>query len=310
MPRTRITILPALLLTASLLLAADTRDTSRDPAAAPPAYAPGRELARLQNPAICESSGLAASRVNAHVFWTHNDSGDGPRLFAFDGAGRSLAVLTLTGAAAHDWEDMCSFTAAGRHVLLVGDIGDNNGLRKNYALYAVTEPRLPADRPLEAAVPPDQTITFNYDDGPHNCEALAVDPTDRTIYLVIKVIGPKCNVYAMPWPADDNPKTVHIAKQIGTLDIATTTAMDISPDGRRAVVLTYGDAWEYTRAPNETWSQAFTRAPRRLKMPRRVQGESLCFGPDGRTLYLTSECKNRDTAKDPSPLLEVPVERK
>ena len=41
-------------------------------------------------------------------------------------------------------------------------------------------------------------------------------------------------------------------------------------------------------------------------MPRRVQGESICYGIDGRTLYLTSECKGKSSA-DPSPLLEVPV---
>jgi len=41
-------------------------------------------------------------------------------------------------------------------------------------------------------------------------------------------------------------------------------------------------------------------------MPRRVQGESICYGPDGKTLYLTSECKGKDPA-NPAPLLEVPV---
>jgi hypothetical protein len=36
-------------------------------------------------------------------------------------------------------------------------------------------------------------------------------------------------------------------------------------------------------------------------MPRRRQGESICYGPDGKTLYLTSE-------QLPTPLWEVPVE--
>jgi len=41
-------------------------------------------------------------------------------------------------------------------------------------------------------------------------------------------------------------------------------------------------------------------------MPERVQGESLCFGPDGKTLYLNSECENGNS-DNPSPLLEVPL---
>ena len=39
---------------------------------------------------------------------------------------------------------------------------------------------------------------------------------------------------------------------------------------------------------------------REIGMPLRIQGESICYGPDGKTLYLTSE-------KLPTPLWEVPV---
>lgn len=50
----------------------------------PVAYNTGRETARLANQAIAESSGLACSRTTPGVFWTHNDSGDQARLFAFN----------------------------------------------------------------------------------------------------------------------------------------------------------------------------------------------------------------------------------
>jgi hypothetical protein len=35
-------------------------------------------------------------------------------------------------------------------------------------------------------------------------------------------------------------------------------------------------------------------------LPPRVQGESICYGFDGRTLYVSSE-------KRPTPLIEIPV---
>jgi hypothetical protein len=75
--------------------------------------------------------------------------------------------------------------------------------------------------------------------------------------------------------------------------------MDISPDGRRAVILTYGNAYEYCRGEDEAWENAFARAPRIIPMPTRRQGESICYGVDGETLYLTSE-------KRPTPLWKVP----
>jgi len=60
----------------------------------------------------------------------------------------------------------------------------------------------------------------------------------------------------------------------------------------------YGNAYEYRREPAEDWKAAFARQPRTIQMPARAQGESICYGPDGQTLYLTSE-------KTPTPLLEV-----
>ncbi len=269
-------------------------------------YAEGKELAKLADPAINESSGVAAGRTNSGVFWTHNDSGGKPQVFAFSMAGEALATITVTGAAARDWEDMASFSVNGRGVLLVGDVGDNNAKRGVCTLYAFREPRLnPRKRGVHAAVKRVQTISFKYEDGPHNCESVGVDPTDRTIYLVSKEGGSECKVYSLAWPKHSR-KTPYVARAIATLKIPTATAMDISPDGLRAVVLTYGDAFEFVRERGEAWAKGFSRPPRRIRMPRRDQGESICYGRDGKTLYLTSECKGKDSA-NPSPLLEVPV---
>ena len=100
--------------------------------------------------------------------------------------------------------------------------------------------------------------------------------------------------------ATEGPKTALVAKRIGALELRQVTGMTISRDGRRAVVLTYGNAFEYLRDAKETWGQAFARPPREIAVPHRVQGESICFGPDGMTLYASSE-------KRPTPLLEIPA---
>jgi hypothetical protein len=66
------------------------------------------------------------------------------------------------------------------------------------------------------------------------------------------------------------------------------------------MVATYGNLTEYVRAPGESWAAAFGRPGRTIAAPGRKQGESVCFGLDGKTLYLTSE-------GSPCPLLEIPV---
>src|SRR6266581_5217875 len=53
---------------------------------------------------LSEASGLAASRNNVGVLWTHNDKGDSNRIFALDVSGRKLGVYTLTGGVNEDYE--------------------------------------------------------------------------------------------------------------------------------------------------------------------------------------------------------------
>jgi len=67
------------------------------------------------------------------------------------------------------------------------------------------------------------------------------------------------------------------------------------------VVLTYGNAYEFTRENGEACNMAFARQPAEILMPDREQGESICYSLDGKSLYLTSE-------KLPAPLWEVPAE--
>ena len=135
----------------------------------------------------------------------------------------------------------------------------------------------------------------------HSLAVLAVDPTSKTILLVSKQRSRKCHVYAIPWPEEDTEE-VAVARKIARLKVFRATGMDVSADGLRAIVSTYGDAYEYRRGAQEDWAEAFSRKGRKISMPPLRQGEAICYGPDGKRLYLTSE-------KLPTPFWEVPAEQ-
>ncbi|MEX0819545.1 MAG: hypothetical protein WD070_08120 [Pirellulaceae bacterium] len=250
-----------------------------------------RQLATLANADILESSGIAASLVTPNLFWTHNDSGDGPRLFAFNEAGADLGVVALAGITAIDWEDMASFRRNQTGWLLVADVGDNARRRETCQLHLLPEPGL-TTRTATAH----HTIHFRYEGGPRDCEAVGVDGASNTVLLVSKAAF-RCEVFALTIPAVSSTRTL-VARSIAVISIPFATALDISPDGERAIVLTYADAYEFQRRGNEPWAEAFKREPRVVKMPPRRQGEAICYAPDGRSLYLTSE-------KWPTPLWKV-----
>ncbi|NLT66658.1 MAG: hypothetical protein GXX84_08655 [Acidobacteria bacterium] len=260
-------------------------------------YGSPREVARLQDENIDESSGIAASIRYEGAFWTHNDSGDSARIFLVGKDGETLATVNLKGASNRDWEDIASFKIGNEGYVLVADVGDNDKSRDDCVLYIIREPVV-SGKGLTLDIEPARMIRFSYEDGPRDCEAVGIDATESTIYLVSKDRD-ESQIYSMPLPPESSTSPV-IARRIASISLRYPNAMDVSPDGRRAVILTYGDAYEFSRADGETWAQAFSRAPLLIKAPVRKQGESICYGSDGRTLYLTSENKSQ-------PLWEIPV---
>ncbi|GAB6167106.1 hypothetical protein JCM19992_31060 [Thermostilla marina] len=277
-----------------------------DPLAVP--YAPGRLVARLHSRNVDESSGIAASIRFPGWFYTHNDSGNDSRLYRFDAAGREGGVFPLENVIAYDWEDIASFRRNGKPYILVADSGNNGLASEIQILHVVEEPDIapPVDErsavALEHTLPVVLTIYYRYEDDFHDCEAVAVDSTDGTILLIAKEHGIGCNAYALPWPKEVKGNEVLpavTARKIAELALPEVTALDVSSDGHRAVVGTYGDAYEFTRHEGETWKEAFARPPRRIVLPQRRQGEALCYGSDGKTLYATSEGY-------PAPLFEIP----
>lgn len=240
------------------------------------------ELCRIKSKKINESSGIAASRRHPNLFWTHNDSGDKPRIYCINREGKYLGTCKFDKAGAVDWEDMCSYELNGKSKLLVADVGDNLTRRRSYRLYIIDEPESPTKDAKKV-----QVVRLRYSTGPINCEAVGVDAVSGKLLLVEKKRWITCRVFMADLPKDGDKEL--IAKPIGKIGVPIVTAMDISPDGKRAIVLTLGQAFEFSRAENETWQDAIAKKPRTIDMPARKQGETICYGANGRDLYLTSE---------------------
>jgi hypothetical protein len=91
---------------------------------------------------VRETSGLARGRSSADVFWTHNDSGNEPLLFALASDGTIRTRIPLRNVTLRDWEDLEGGVCGDANCLYLADIGDNAGLRTNITIYEVVEPAL------------------------------------------------------------------------------------------------------------------------------------------------------------------------
>lgn len=272
-----------------------------------------RLVAVITDPRLDEISGMAVSRRHEGVSWVHNDSDDGPLLYAVDRDGTVRTALTLHDAANRDWEDMAAFERDGRAFLLVADTGDNGGIRDRLTLLLVEEP---AELQPVMDARPVRSISFRWPDGPRDCEAVAVDPDGRYAWLVAKKrVPPEL------WRVrlDGHDEELVEAERMGLLsgvvqptaeDLVRNpvygryrsqiTAADISADGRRFAVLNYRTAYVYDRVAGEDWASALARTPLELTLPWLPQAEALALDLDGRSAWISSE-------KLPAPLLQVPI---
>ena len=272
-------------------------------------YLPPAKLADLEDRAISESSGLAASRTSPGNYWTHNDAGNGPFIYAFDRQGRNRGVWRVTGAESYDWEDLSIGPGPkpDTSYLYIGDIGDNDGTRPEIVVYRIPEPVIPNNGPVATeerpnATEPAEAIRLRYPDGRLDSEALLVHPRTGRIYLVVKEKSTKPGIYAA-----DAPKVagdVITLTRIGEVDLsgqpgALINGGAISPDGQRAALSDYTQGYEFVlpnaNAPFDTiWRQPM----RTVDLGKRKHGETVAYRLDGKALLATSE-------RLPTPLIEI-----
>jgi hypothetical protein len=267
--------------------------------------------ATFHSPRLVESSGVAVSRTYPGVLWTHNDSGDGPYLYATDLQGADRGALLVPGALAIDWEDMSlgpcpvAFPLQPRPprgnadtCIYLADTGDNLEFRPFVTIYAIPEPAPPerASDTLGTTRAP-AVLQLRYPDGAHDVEAVYVSPRDTALYLVSKgTRGSAMRLYRVDrnaWRTPDTTSDIVVATLVQTLDIRpnseagrVVTAGAIRPDGRVVALRTYSEIYLFYPGVGGRLLPARERACNIAGLE--IGGEAIDFLDDS-TFVLTSE---------------------
>ena len=262
-------------------------------------YGSPRVIGTIKNPSVDESSGLVASRSAPGAYWTHNDSGDGPFIYALGSRGESLGVWRVTGAEAFDWEDISIGPGpdASKTYLYIGDIGDNSSARGEVVVYRVPEPKPDPTNKSSKAKPQTteraEAIRLRYPDGKHDAEALLVHPVSGDLYIVTKVALESPTVYKAEAPLSAGK--VITMKRVGELAVPSLfggiiTGGSLSPDGKRVALCDYFQGYEIVLPANsnnfdDIWKQRMAS----FNFGKRNQGEAIAYRLDGRALLGSSE---------------------
>lgn len=244
---------------------------------------PSGALIRMDD--LAEASGIAASRRNAGTFWAINDSGQ-PVIYALDANGKVIGRLRLTGAQLEDWEAVAVGPCASGSCLYVGDIGDNNGTRKQITIYRVPEPATGEDMTAQA-----ETFHATYPDGPQDAESLLLT-SDGSLYVVTK--GEKGSVALYRFPRDLRPgSSVKLQRVVKPREPGKSPNSDRITDGSASpqgdwIVLRTNRALTFHHSKElmaGNWRPAHVMDLADLDEP---QGEGVTFAADG-TLVVVGE---------------------
>jgi hypothetical protein len=273
-----------------------------------PDYDKPQTVGRIESGEIKESSGIAASKCQPDVFWTHNDSGDDALIFAINTKGERLGTWKVAGAKNYDWEDIAEIkTPDGECRLYIGDIGNNTRIRDEFTVYRVKEPRISPGNKSSSKKKPENTenaeaIKFIYPDMRHDAETLMVHPLSGDIYILSKRLSGAAAVYKLENDFDLS-KTNKLKKindfSVPAIPNGFLTGGDISPDGRRVIICDYFNAYELVLPEKaKNFDEIWTQTPLVVELGAREQGEAIGYSADGKSIFATSEKKN-------SPVIEV-----
>jgi hypothetical protein len=196
---------------------------------------------------VSECSGLVQSLRYDGIFWALGDSGSASAIVPVTAHGKLApgwsGPVRVEGFKNYDWEDLA---LDGQGHLVIADVGNNRGRRKQLMLHFVNEPR-----PGTTWVRPTRTLRVHYEDQreaspDYDCEAVFC-AGDR-IYLLTKHRSDKrTRLYRLEGESTkkSNPLRLVDSFEIGGM----VTAADVSPDGKRVAVLTYTSLWVFDFDP-------------------------------------------------------------
>ncbi len=258
-------------------------------------------VGKIEADELKESSGLSASECQ-DVLWTHNDAGNEPAIFAMSPQGKHLGVWQVPGVRNVDWESIATFREkSGSCSLLIGDIGDNDGVRGELLIYRIPEPVIEPGTPASNLAnahetAPPEVMKIAYEDGRHNAETLLVHPQTGDIYIVTKEKSGPAAIHKVG-PAFGLEAVVKTRK-VASISVPASpegriTGGSFSPDGRRAMLCDLQGGYELilpqdNNDPDAIWSQK----PVKVDIGSRKQGEGVSYARDGLSLFASSEKKN------------------
>ncbi|HUS64276.1 MAG TPA: hypothetical protein VMZ28_07020 [Kofleriaceae bacterium] len=262
-----------------------------------PVFAAPATTGTVTSDGAVEISGLTASVAHPGVLWGHTDAAGAARLFAFATDGRALAVAAID-ADVEDFEDVVRAGGPdpGREYLYLADVGDNDLQRDEVAVLRIEEPAVSLDDDGdEIDVTEVDAFTLTYDDGgPHDAEAIAIEPGTGDLYVITKrnMDDPATLVFRAAGVAGAAGGSLTLARVLSETEspalAGRVVTAGLSPDGALLMVGVKEQAFRIWPRSG-TIAESLTGAPCVAPTVEDEQVEGAAFAADGDGYYIVPE---------------------
>jgi hypothetical protein len=268
-----------------------------EPSPASPADAgaspvPGDAVCEINDSRAVGLSGLVATDTGYAAVNHSQDGSAAMRIFFFDHSCQLTRSIVYPSPGAHDPQDLA---VAPDGTLWIADTGDTTtaggNRRQSIALWTLAP---------GAATPVAHRLT--YPDGPHDAAALVFDGAGTPL-IVTKDPSGTAGIYTPTGPLLASTTSVATLQKVGTFRPRRTGTPNVlgtvgqlvvtgganSPDGRRVVLRTYTDAYEWDVPDGDVMNAITTGTPRITPLPNEPRGESIAYTRDGASLLTLSD---------------------
>jgi hypothetical protein len=235
-----------------------------------------------------ENSGLAI--LDSTSVWFIEDGGNPDKIYQVDLEGNLLKEFEVKNAKNEDWEDLAADPDGN---VYIGDLGNNQHNRQELLIYKIPDPRSEPGNKIEA-----KQIRFRYpaekgggskgENRRHDAEALFY--REGFLYIITKdrarPFTGEAFIYKVP-----AKEGTYEARPVGNFTpcrergVCEITAADISPDGKRVVLLGYGTLWVFSDFNSDDFTSGKLTT---INLGVTTQLESVGF-LDEKTLLLSDE---------------------
>ncbi|MFC7545495.1 hypothetical protein [Plantactinospora sp. GCM10030261] len=257
----------------------------------------GTKVCTISDERLLELSGLVATKDGYVVINDGTEVESRKRVFFLDGRCQVKKQVAYSGDGPYDTEDMV--LSADGSTMWIADTGDNVTSREHRTRVALWS------MPVNGSAKPVLHRLSYPGQKPHDAEALLM-ADDGTPIIVTKTTG-KAKVFVPTAPLKRNNADPVPMKQVGEVGLPKTTTENIlgadgrvaitgatrSPDGRKVVLRTYADAFEFD-VPDGDLVKAITSGTPRVTALADPFGEAISYTPDGAAFVTVSEARSEE----------------